>query len=216
MANIELASGVVLQGDTYLDSARVARVPQGASYRVASITGTMTAALGANSMVWAMRVDPAPPAGVVAHVYRVRCQFTCIVAFTTPITAGRRLALFRGTGVTPGGGGGAITPIPKKYTGDPTSEADSASGGIVITSTTAALTGAPTFEAQPLAQTSLVHVGAAGAHIEWLWEFTPDEDGAPLVLTGGELLAIRNPVAMDAAGTWQLSVTVGWSEGALQ
>ena len=57
------------------------------------------------------------------------------------------------------------------------------------------------------------HVGAAGAYLEQEWHFDVRRS-SPIKLEPGQLIAIRNPVAMDAAGTWTLSVQVHWREAA--
>jgi hypothetical protein len=79
-------------------------------------------------------------------------------------------------------------------------------------SATAALTVTGiTYETTPFAVMTLSHLGAAGAYGEVVFEFAATES-APIVLQPGQLLAIRNPAAMDAAGTWQLGVRVDWHE----
>lgn len=37
-------------------------------------------------------------------------------------------------------------------------------------------------------------------------------ESCPIILEPGQLIAIRNPVVMDAAGTFQVSVAVDWHE----
>lgn len=182
------------------------------NYAVSTITGTMAAALGANSAVFAMRLDPSAPRR--AFIERVRLQWTTIVAFTTAVTAGRRIALFRGSGAA-ASGGTAIAAAPKKHTAIAASQFDTAEGGDVRIATTAALTVTGiTFETEPLRVLSLSHVGTAGAHHESVWEFASTES-APILLEPGQVLALRNPVAMDAAGTWQLALSVDWHEATL-
>jgi hypothetical protein len=205
-----------LAGDLRIESdksaARVMVVPRGKGYSVSGVTGIVGAALGANSTVFAMRLDPG--SAVRAYIDRVRLQFTCIVAYTTPITAGRRLALFRGSGAATSGGASMGDAVPK-HTTNPASEFDLASGGDLRISTTGALTVTGiTYEAQPIVTMPLVHVGAAGNFIESTFEFGVSESHE-IVLEPGQVLAIRNPVAMDAAGTWQLGVNIQWRESAV-
>lgn len=205
--------GTVMEVDAYKRSQRVSIVARGASYAVANITGTIAAALGANSSVFAMRLDPAAGASYKAYIERIRLQFTTIAAFTVPVTAGRRLALFRGAGAA-ASGGTAIAAAAKKDTADGNSQFNSGEGGDMRIATTAALTVTGiTFETQELRAMTLVHVGAAGNFMEQVWEFNATDSGGPIALNQGELLAIRNPAAMDAAGTWQLGVNVDWVEG---
>lgn len=208
---IELKSGgsseiAILETGT--GAQRQVIVPRGYGYCSAAITGTIGAALGANSSVFAMRLDPS--SAKRAFIERIRLEFTSIVAFTTPITAGRRLSLFRGSGAA-ASGGTAMTAVPKHSTA-PGSEFEIANGGDIRISTTGALTVTGiTFETAELRALLLVHVGAAGAYTERIWEFAAAECH-PIQLEPGQVLAIRNPVAMDAAGTWQLAVNVDWYE----
>lgn len=198
-----------------VDSTRGLRttvVPRGAAFSASGMTGTVGAALAGGGAVFAMRLDPG--AAVNAYIERVRLQWTTVVAFTTPVTAGRRLVLSRGSGAA-AASGTAITAAPQKDTISAPSEFSAAQGGDIRIATTAALTVAGiTFETEPLNTMPLVHVGAAGAFYEYLMEFHASEN-APVVLQPGQVLAIRNgAAAMDAAGTWQLAVTVNWHEAA--
>lgn len=187
-------------------AAYVAVRPVGEGYSISGHSGTVAAALGANSSVFAMRLDPGTTR--VAYIERVRIQFTTIVAFTTPVTAGRRLALFRGSGAATAGGTAA--PAVSKDTTNQPSEFLIAQGGDSRIASTGALTvTGVTYETDPLATISLAHVGAAGAFTEWVWDANQH---TPIVLQPGQLLALRNPVAMDAAGTWQFSITVDYYE----
>lgn len=191
---------------------RVDIVPRSINnYCVSNITGTITAAIAANSSFFAMRLDPG--AGTkLAFIERIRCQYTTIVAYTTPVTAGRRLALFRGSGAAASGGTAITAAVRKDTANGVASEFDAANGGDMRISSTGALTVTGiTYETDPIRTQSLVHAGAAGAVSEWIWEFAATEC-APVVLQPGQLLAIRNPAAMDAAGTWQLAVSVDWYE----
>lgn len=180
------------------------------TFSVAGTSGIVGAALAANASIFAMRNDPTSPRRV--FVERVRLQYTCLVAFTTPLTAGRRLGLYRGNGAA-ASGGTALTPFRKASSVGNVSEVDVSNGGDARISTTAALTVTGiTFETPLIAEMHLSHVGAAGAFFEQLFEFNPS-DSAPLVLEPGQLLAVRAPVVFDAAGTWQLGVRVDWHEG---
>lgn len=208
MAVIESAAGVSTEVQAYLKSLRVSEVPRGRAYRIAEITGTIAAALAANASVFAMRIDPG--SADCAYITRVRLAFQAVVAFTTPITAGRRLALFRGSGAAASGGTAIAIPVAKN-TLDAASEVAAAQGGDARISTTGALTVTGiTFESVPLGMMTLSRVGAAGAFFDWICE--PAGWHGPIVLQPGQLLAVRNPIAMDAAGTWQLGVEVDWYE----
>ncbi len=191
-------------------SARVALVQRTVNaYCASGTTGTIGAALAANSSVFAMRLDPTAPRRLFLE--RLRLQFTTIVAFTTPVTAGRRLSLFRGNGAA-ASGGTAMTPVRKSSAYGSPSEVETSQGGDIRIAAAAALTVTGiTFETPPIGEMSLVHVGAAGGFFEQLFEFAPTEC-APIWLEPGQLLAVRNPVAFDAAGTWQLAVKADWHE----
>ena len=182
----------------------------GDRYSQGNITGTIAAALAANAAVYAMRCNPGGSKKV--RIHRVRLQWTTLVAFTTPLTAGRRLAIFRGAGAA-ASGGTALGVTSERDLLSPPSQCDTAQGGDQRIASTGALTVTGiTFEASAFKVVSLAHVGAAGAFFEQLIEFD-DDSGGPLVLNPGEVMAIRNGSnAMDAAGTWQLAVNVDWTE----
>lgn len=185
----------------------------GGHYAYAGITGTVAAALALNSSVFAMRLSPTA-GSIKAYIQKLRLAYTTIVAYTTPVTAGRRLAVFRGAGAAASGGtgvgSGTVVPKDSNYAA---SQFDLASGGDIRIATTGALTVTGiTYETEPLEVMTLVHVGAAGAFYERTLSYEVSS-GHPIELNAGQLIAILNPVAMDAAGTWQLSVDVEWYEG---
>lgn len=189
-------------------AARVAVVPRGKHFSISSQTGTIAAALGANSSVFAARLDPT--ATVNAYITRIRLTFTTIVTFTTAVTAGRRLALYRGSGAAASGGTALSTAFSKLSTDS--SEMSSANGGDMRIATTGALTVTGiTFEGQELSTFPAVHLGTSGNNQLQEYIFDASQSG-PIVLAPGQLLAIRNPAAMDAAGTWQLTVDMDWYE----
>jgi hypothetical protein len=210
MAILEGAVGAFkAEVDNQSKALRDVQYPRGLGYAISGITGTMAAALGANSAVFAMRLDPG--AAVNAIIDRIRLQWTTIVAFTTPITAGRRLALFRGSGAATSGGTSIATAVPKD-SNYATSEFNLANGGDIRIATTGALTVTGiTFETDFMKVMTLTHVGAAGNYLERIFELHASESH-PIILRPGQLLAVRNPVVMDAAGTWQLAVDVDVSE----
>jgi len=191
-------------------SALVSIQQRGNAFSVSAITATINAALAANSSIFAMRFDVG--AGTKkARIERIRIAYTTIVAYTVPITAGRRLAVYRGSSAN-ATGGTAIATVAKKHSSSPDSEFESAQGGDVRIATTGALTVTGiTFETNEFATMPLTHLGAAGNFFEEVFEFNANES-APIVLEPGQLLAIRNPQAMDAAGTWQVVVRIDWYE----
>lgn len=210
MAVIESPSGVLMEVESDKKAQRSINIPRGAGHSVAKTTGIIGAGLAANSAVFAMRLDPS--SANRAFIDRIRLQWTCLVAFTVPLTAGRRLAMYRGSGAA-ASGGTSMPNATRKWTAfGASSEFDTANGGAMSIATTLALGVAGiAFEADESFQMSLAHAGAAGAHHEVVWECGSGES-SEVVLEPGQVLAIRNPLAMDAAGTWQLSVGVQWRE----
>lgn len=212
MARIEDGAGGpgVVAVEPGIAAARVCFTPRGYGFGIAATTGTIGAALAANSTVFAMRLDPG--ASRRAFIERLRVEFTTLVAFTTPVTAGRRLSLFGAQlSGTPTGGTAIVAPMPKHGVSD-TSEFSAANGGDIRISSTGTLTVAGTVNANPFREMSLAHVGAAGGYREALWEFASGAESQPIQLDPGQAILIRNPAAMDAAGTWQMSVAVDWYE----
>jgi hypothetical protein len=186
---------------------QVTQVGTGAQYAISATTGIIAAALVANSTVFLARMDPAGTKK--ALIKRIRLRWVCLVAFTTPLTAGRRLSVYVGSGAA-GSGGTDITAAGKKSTTYPDSEMVTSMGGSMRIATTGALTiTGITYLAPEFDTMALVAYGNAGSYIESVFDY--DAAGG-LELLPGELVAIRNPQAMDAAGTWQLTVDMDWAE----
>lgn len=188
---------------------RVINQPVGEAYASGGGTTTMAAALASLATVWLMRM--ATGAGSrIARVDRLRLHYTTIIAYTVPLTIGRRLAVFRGSSSAPAtSGGAALDPSPPKVLTYGASSFDAASGGDVRISTTAALvTTGVTFETIPMKVMPLIHVGNAGNSFEIVFDFNEH----PCILRAGEVLAIRAGQAFDAAGTWALTVNSEWRE----
>lgn len=183
--------------------------PSGSNYTVAAKTGTVGAAIAAGGAVFAMRLDPGSTKK--AWVNSVKLRWTTIVAFTTPITQTRSLVITRGSGAA-SSGGTSIPAATKKDSTYAASEFDVALGGDIRIATTGALTVTGiTWEAVNIGELTLVHVGAAGAFYEAVYEFSVRSHDVEL--NPGEVLGIRvGPSAMDAAGTWSLGVEVAWRE----
>lgn len=90
------------------------------------------------------------------------------------------------------------------------SQIAAANGGDARIATTASLSVASiTWETVPFREMSIAHLGTAGANNEDIYDFTGT---APLILQPGQVLGIRNPQAMDAAGTFLVSVDVDYHE----
>jgi hypothetical protein len=201
------ASGLATEGG--VNAARVVITSRGVGFGVGATTGVMAAALAANSTIFAMRLDPG--ASNRAFIERLRIEYTTLTAYTVPVTAGRRIGLFRGTGAAASGGTGIAQPNAKHSIAD-TSEFSVANGGDIRIATTAALTVTGiTYEANAYREMTLSHVGTAGGYREVVWEFNSCEN-QPIQLDPGQLIAIRNIPLMDAAGTFQLSVSADWFE----
>ena len=188
----------------------------GTGWTISATTGTMAAALGSASDVFTMRAYT--DTTKAALVYRMRVQFTTITAFTTPVTAGRRLALYRfaqpagASNGNPSANNTNIVPLglnPADTSSIFTLASATPNFGSMDIATTAAMTMGSnmTVAATPLRVLNLSHVGAAGGNAEADWDFP-----TPVFLPAGYGLTIRPPANMDAAGTWHLAVTVSWTE----
>src|ERR1051325_1691444 len=179
----------------------------GSAWSLTGTTGTMAAALAANSVVFAMGAVADPATGVSQTVKRapveieaLRCTFTAIVAATTPVTAGRLLQLFKGSHNAQAmpTGGTALTPRPKR-TLDQTQ--DTGLPGARIATTAGLTVGTFTRDTGPLATMDLTGLGAAGSRFQFEF-FFEKRQGSPLWLDPGEILVISNPAQIDAALTW--------------
>jgi len=195
---------------------RVVPLSRGYGRMFGGMTGTLAAGITAGGAVFVARFSLSS-GSVKAHIERIRLVYTTITAFTTPVTAGRRLGIYRGSGAAASGGTAQASGPWRKDSlgagGD--SYFDDAQTGDVRYSTTAALgVGGITFETDALATMSLSHVGAAGGAYERTYEF-PNGFCGPIILNAGELIAVRTIPTMDAVGTWQLAVDMEWHEAVL-
>lgn len=175
------------------------------SYEVSGITGTVGAALAQDSVVFAMLVGP--NAELWAFPDAIRLAFTTIVAFTTPVTAGRRLTVHRATGGVAATGGAALGVV-KKKTGAPTSVVTDVRIATTVALGIAGITVLP----DPIAMLDLTAFGAAGGRAERIYEFNPASYVPPHGIAPGELLVVKTPAVFDAVGTWQLAADVHWTE----
>lgn len=179
---------------------------RGYGYAVSGVTGTIAAALAANSLVFALYC--AQQAGTQAsqqvrlYLDRLRLAVTTIAAFTGAITAGRSLGVYRATaGATHAlPAAGTLLGIAKKSTTAPASQASA-----TIATTVLLTPGTIVREANPIAMLDLVAVGAAGGRQEMVYELAAPYN-APIDIGPDEMLVVSNPNAMDAGGTWQLSI----------
>lgn len=165
----------------------------------AGFTGTMAAALAANATVGAVRYPLAATGKMLLKWMHL--HYTCLGNFTTPVTAGRRLSLKRGSGGDPSNG----TDI------DVTRDQSTPTTETLLTGQIATTTGltmtSVTYETPTRARLMLSQAGSAGLDYDELWVFDD-----PYVLLPGELAGIVAPAQFDAAGTWQL----GWKGGAVE
>ncbi len=182
-----------------------------------AVTGTVAAALAADASVWTLRypevVAPNPPSVFTKRLYvqRISLTFTDIVAFTTPVTANRRLKLVRGAPATTAAdpsGGAAYTLVRKRS--DISADVEKLAIGRVATTAALTTTGF-TFEADPIRQLLLVAAGASGGTATATWSFD-GVDADSVFLLPGQCLAIQAGATFDAAGTWQLVVDVDCCE----
>lgn len=160
---------------------------------ISGVTGTMAAALAADAAVCAFRY----PVAAVAKcaVLWMHLHYVCIGAFTTPVTAGRRLHLIRGSGADPSGG--TALDVSRDDSG---LSAETKVTGAIATTAALTMTSVVFTSELPKARLLLAHAGASGASYDEVWRW---ED--PLVLLPGELLAVTAGATFDAAGTWQMN-----------
>jgi hypothetical protein len=189
----------------------------GDSFCVASSTTTMAAALAANSAVFVMQLSQQAP--VIAYIERVRIEFVTLVNFTTSVVAGRRLSLLKGgaTLITAFSGGISLAAlgqiVPKINTqGSNASWFSAVNGGEIRIATTGAITTTGIIVESTFASDfTLSSAGVAGSFREYLYS-TVNRAASPIRILPGQFFLIRNPVAMDAAGTWQANIMVDWRE----
>lgn len=192
---------------------RATIAPRGYAYAVSGLTGIVAAALASGAAVFTMRNDSGSSKRVFLE--RLRLQYITQVAYTTPLSATRRLHLVRSTvsSANPSGGT-AVNPVPKNSL-HTDSECSIAGGGDTRIATTGALTvTGTTWDTNVLRTLFLGHVGVAGAHYEAIWGFHSSES-APIILEPGQALGLVAGAAFDAAGTWALAVSADWHEAVL-
>jgi hypothetical protein len=189
----------------------------GPAWSLTGTTGTMAAALAQDAVVFAIgaAASAAAPTNQAPRgpleIEGLQLVFTAIVAATTPVTAGRRLQLFKASDNAQAmpAGGAALTPLPKRTKNQGLDTG--LTGGVARIATTAGLTVVGfTRGTVPLATFDLTGLGAAGSRA--VFELYEKRNGYPLWLDPGEILVISNPQAIDAALTWQLTVNVDYRQ----
>lgn len=204
---IEYASG---DGSNYLRVAFDASTPTHLG-NYSNQTGAVWTPVAGRDMIFYVTVGGGANATTTAVIDRIHLQYVTLVAYTTPVTVARALSLYHGFGAM-ATGGTSITPPTKRDSsvgpGSNNSQFEPAlgAGGIMVATTGALTVSGITFDVVEFSKHTLSHVGAAGNFYEYI-NTTPG-----IKLRPGELLAVRNPVAMDAAGTWQLNVSIDWTE----
>lgn len=183
-------------------------------HAVAATSGVVAAALASGGAVFAMRISPT--GGKTAYIYKVVIDYTTQVAYTTPLSAIRRLGVYRGAGAASSGGTSLDTALVKKDSaGGANSQVTIAQGGDARIATTAALTVTGiTWETGPLAELFLgaSATGAAGGAKQVLWTPGDDPNSHGFKLEAGQVLGVRAGALFDAAGTWVASISVEWCE----
>jgi hypothetical protein len=88
----------------------------------------------------------------------------------------------------------------------------SLNGGEIRISTTATITTTGILTESTFASDfSLANAGVVGNYREYLYS-TINKTASPIQILPGQFFLIRNPNAMDAAGTWQANIMVDWRE----
>lgn len=184
----------------------------GASFKLTGSTGTMAAALAANSIVFAMQAIDNAAVGTSQGQRRgpvvvdnLRVSFTAIVGSAAALLAGRALQLFKGSGSHPLGGT-ALTPIAARGldvgsdSGLVTSPRIAASASLTVVGFTRGTV--------PIATFDLSGSGALGAQATRDFDWRTNSE--PIYLDPGELLVLSNPAIFDLLLTWQLTVDVNY------
>jgi len=199
--------------ETVTKAMRVHQSPRGYGYAGSGMSGTMAATLASGGTLFSMRNDSGSSKRV--HVERIRLQYCTQTVYTTPLSAGRRLHLVRSTASSANPSGGtAIVPIAKNSL-HTDSECSTAGGGDCRIATTAALTiTGTTWDTNVIKTMFLGHVGASGAHVEFVIDCSSGAN-APIVLEPGQALGIVAGQNFDAAGTWTACIDVDWYEAVL-
>lgn len=194
---------------------RVIQSQRGYGYGLCGQSGIIAAALAQDTVVFATKcaaqavaagTDPNDQKQVV--LARLRLAFTTLTAFTAPIAAARRFTLHRASNAGAEISAGTLLVPVKRDSRAPASIMTptriGTTGGITV--------GGLTLETDPLAVFDLSHIGASGGRAEF--DLVRGSLGFnPEALNAGQYLAIKNPVAMDAAGTLQLTIIdLEWHE----
>jgi hypothetical protein len=223
MATLQDSGGNNIGGNqTARSPLHVVTVPQApislGSYRIASTTGTIAAALAASAQLFYVRWTDATRCFVLK---KFRAQFQCLTAFTAATLTDFGFDLFRATAISAGGGGTDLgaTAKPRMNTSMGASLLDST--GLMRISTTAALTAITTLDGIAIAQSvgDAQRVNPATGTEEQrvndptlTYLFSQADGDHPLVLKQNEGLVLRNRAVWPAAGTGIVTVEMAWDE----
>lgn len=208
MATIQNSAGTLLQLDSYAQTARTSIWPAGAAYSATASSGIIAAAT--NGTLFAARLNPNAATTYRALITRLYISWVTITAFTAPVLI-RSIVLSKSSvHATPTA---ATTAVPiAKNPSDATSGFNTNSNGLITICTTAALTvTGVTWDAATLQTIDLTGIGAAGGSKTLDWNHV--DGGGPIILLPGQLIGVRTPAALDAAGTGNLTVGMEWIEG---
>lgn len=173
----------------------------GGGYSVAGATSAVVAAaLAANTTLMAMRFNPASARR--AYITRMYVAFSPATLGASGGVAGT-LGLQKFTTATPTGGT-ARTPLRKNAsTGSGTDMTDVRDSNAALTVTGVAFAEYVAMSLVPL------FVSSAGG---FLWQWSAENAGEPVVLNAGDGLCLRTVVAMAATQTWLYAYTFDWFE----
>lgn len=187
----------------------------GGIFRAGMLSGTIAAALAANSELFQFRYVTA--ASRIALVTKVEVSAAINLAATAAGFGALRMTAARAW--TAAGSGGTRATLTTNNAKLRTSMATSEVNDMGIATTGALTAGTKTLDATDLSAVSFsiltgaITVAIDGNVLPWTKLFEADtEDGHPLVLANQEGFVIRSGVAMPATATWQLGVNVHWME----
>jgi len=184
-------------------------------YRVSVVTGTLAAALAANSQLFQFKWTDATRFAVIT---KIRWKFETLTRFTAGTITDFGLDAFIVRSFALGGGGTTLT-----LSGDNNQLRTNMGASLaqINVSTTATLTAATTLDTQPFAQSfafgsqvvpsaTVAQEGIKG----WDGEFVADiaNGEMPLVLAQNEGVAIRNRTVWPVAGTGVYMFEIQWAE----
>jgi len=184
------------------------------SYKIAQISGTMAAALGASSEIYQFRWTNATN---LAVVHSVKISASQLVAASTAQLLGFQLDIARA--FTAAGTGGTAATITGNNQKLRTSMGTTLLGESRIASTAALGAGTKTLDAQSIGNTvfslltGAITTVPAAQMLPRTTLISSEGIEHPIILATNEGFVIRTGVnAFPAAATWQFSVEVAWTE----